>query len=157
MPFEHAYLMARGRPLRPEHLPITANYQPQTRFTMKADHIGNAPSDNLSATKSEPVRENVITSANGNSLAHASSSSPEDVATDIADLIHTWLALAWKDPESQGNLYEKFLSVIEPPILRFLLEKHRGNKSALAQQLGWHRATVRKRLKQYKIEDDDPS
>ena len=120
---EHAYLMSRGRPLRPEHLPITATYQ-----TTKAPTGDSAP-NHVTRPIDQPQLE-----------------------TEMADLVHLWLTLAAKDPDSASNLHEKLLSIIEPPVLRFLLAKHHGNKSALAQQLGWHRATVRRRLQQYNID-----
>lgn len=119
---EHAYLMARGRPLRPEHLPATASYQP-----VGIPRVEPAP--NLAAIADQPQLE-----------------------AQLAELVHTWLSMAAKDPDSASNLHEKLLAIIEPPVLRYLLEKHHGNKSALAQQLGWHRATVRRRLQQYHID-----
>ncbi len=119
---EHAYLMARGRALRPEHLPITASYQ------------------SGQASRSEPTPARLTAAADQPQLE-----------ARLAELVHTWLTLAAKDPDSSSNLHEKLLAIIEPPVLRYLLEKHHGNKSALAQQLGWHRATVRRRLQQYNI------
>lgn len=119
---EHAYLMARGRPLRPEHLPVTASYQP----------VGSPRGEsavNMGTIADQPQLE-----------------------AKLAELVHTWLTMAAKDPDSASNLHEKLLAIIEPPVLRYLLEKHHGNKSALAQQLGWHRATVRRRLQQYRID-----
>lgn len=120
---EHAYLMARGRPLRPEHLPLTASYQPAG--TPRPEATGSA----LTTISDQPQLE-----------------------AKLAEMVHLWLTLAAKDPDTASNLHEKLLSIIEPPVLRYLLEKHHGNKSALAQQLGWHRATVRRRLHQYNID-----
>lgn len=120
---EHAYLMSRGRPLRSEHLPITASYQPAG--TPRAD----VSPQSLATVADQPALE-----------------------AKLAELVHLWLTMSAKDPDSASNLHEKLLAIIEPPVLRYLLEKHHGNKSALAQQLGWHRATVRRRLQQYNID-----
>jgi DNA-binding NtrC family response regulator len=49
-------------------------------------------------------------------------------------------------------LYERFLAVVEPPLLRAILEKCRGNRAAAAQMLGIHRATLRQKLRKYEIE-----
>ncbi len=120
---EHAYLMSRGRPLRPEHLPQTASYQPVPTARPESTPV------TLGAVVDQPKLE-----------------------AKLAELVHQWLSAAATDPDSAINLHEKLLAIIEPPVLRYLLEKHHGNKSALAQQLGWHRATVRRRLQQYGID-----
>lgn len=126
---EHALLMSRGRPLRPEHLPVTANYTTQIVY-------GSLVNESVTADTVAPVL-----------------TSDAKVTAQLAELVHAWLAVEAKSASAPVNLYDKLLAVIEPPVLRFLLEKNHGNKSALAQQLGWHRATVRKRLKQYQLDD----
>jgi DNA-binding NtrC family response regulator len=56
-------------------------------------------------------------------------------------------------PQSgESLLYERFLAVVEPPLLRAILEKCRGNRAAAAQMLGIHRATLRQKLRKYGIE-----
>lgn len=49
-------------------------------------------------------------------------------------------------------LYERFLSVTEPALFRAVLAAVGGNRSAAADALGLHRATLRERLKRYGIE-----
>ena len=52
----------------------------------------------------------------------------------------------------ESPLYERFLELVEPPLLRaVLLERCRGNRAAAAQMLGIHRATLRRKLRQYGI------
>lgn len=135
---EHALLMSRGRPLHPEHLPITANYIPHAN-----------------------VRASPVASTSVNPGAANPGANEDKLAKQLASLVHGWLAAEANGPSATTNLYEKLLAIIEPPVLRFLLQKNHGNKSALAQQLGWHRATVRKRLRQYQLDDavsdEDPS
>ncbi len=132
---EHALLMSRGHPLRPEHLPITANYTSATR--------------SASAQSGSPIGSAGVSAGAAESAQHDTR-----LAQELEALVYQWLSHNAAEPSTVTNLYEKLLSVIEPPLLRFLLEKNHGNKSALAQQLGWHRATVRKRLKQYQLDDE---
>lgn len=49
-------------------------------------------------------------------------------------------------------LYERFLNLTEPSLLKAVLEAVGGNRSAAADALGLHRATLRDRLKRYGIE-----
>ncbi len=49
------------------------------------------------------------------------------------------------------NLYETVLEQIEPPLLRATLQYCDGNQSRAAELLGLNRATLRKKLTQYKI------
>ena len=49
-------------------------------------------------------------------------------------------------------LYEQFLQLAEPPILRAILEECGHNRAAAAQILGIHRATLRQKLRKYGIE-----
>ena len=49
------------------------------------------------------------------------------------------------------NLYDVILAQVEPPLLRATLAYCRGNQSKAADMLGLNRATLRKKLGQYKI------
>ena len=51
----------------------------------------------------------------------------------------------------ESPLYERFLAMVEPPLLRAILEQCRGNRAAAAQLLGIHRATLRQKLRKYEI------
>jgi DNA-binding NtrC family response regulator len=48
-------------------------------------------------------------------------------------------------------LYERFLRLVEPPLLRAVIERCQGNRAAAAQVLGIHRATLRQKLRRYGI------
>ncbi len=50
-----------------------------------------------------------------------------------------------------SDLYDMVLGEIEPPLLKTLLEYTRGNQSRAAAILGINRSTLRKKLRQYKI------
>jgi two-component system nitrogen regulation response regulator GlnG len=104
---EHAALVARGRPIRPEHLPRP--------MILAEPRASGAPS----------IREEMARWA----VQEARSGSDSDTP-----------------------LYEQFLELVEPPLLRAVLEECRGNRAAAAQALGIHRATLRQKLRKYGIE-----
>jgi DNA-binding NtrC family response regulator len=103
---EHAAIIARGRRIRPEHLPAAA-------------------------TNSAPV------------------------GREIQGQLAAW---ARQDAQEFGarpdeyKLYDRFLELAEPPVLRAVLEHCRHNRAAAAQMLGIHRATLRQKLRKYDIE-----
>jgi two-component system nitrogen regulation response regulator GlnG len=49
-------------------------------------------------------------------------------------------------------LYDRFLALVEPPLLESLLRRGQGNRAWAAQQLGIHRATLRQKLRKYGVE-----
>ena len=54
--------------------------------------------------------------------------------------------------EAPVPLYERFLRATEPALFRAVLESVGGSRSAAAELLGIHRATLRERMKRYRIE-----
>jgi DNA-binding NtrC family response regulator len=48
-----------------------------------------------------------------------------------------------------GNVYDAVMNPIERELLRQMIERHGGNLSRAAEQLGVHRATLRTKLKQF--------
>jgi Fis family transcriptional regulator len=50
-----------------------------------------------------------------------------------------------------GDLYGLVLSEVELPLLRTVLEHTEGNQSQAAEILGINRATLRKKLKHYRL------
>jgi two-component system nitrogen regulation response regulator GlnG len=107
---EHAAIVARGRPIRVEHLPPAAN--------------ATVPPGG--SEKSEIQKR----------LARWTARTIEAGGRESTD----------------SPLYEHFLEVVEPPVLRAALEQCRGNRAAAAQMLGIHRATLRQKLRKYGIE-----
>ena len=106
---EHAAIVARGQPIRPEHLPSA---------TAKPDLA--APSNSI----------------------------------EIQGLLAAWARSAFRDQTESGDatVYEQFLQLAEPPILRAILEECGHNRAAAAQILGIHRATLRQKLRNYGID-----
>jgi two-component system nitrogen regulation response regulator GlnG len=106
---EHAAIVARGRAIRPEHLPAQAN---------------------------------------------PPAASASDIGAMQRDLTE-WAQRVAREPRTQsadGTLYERFLELGEPPVLRAALAQCGGNRAAAAQMLGMHRATLRQKLRKYQIE-----
>lgn len=58
-------------------------------------------------------------------------------------------AFAADDPQA---VYEQFLAMVEPPIIRAALNANKHQVAAAARQLGIHRTTLRKKIEQYEIE-----
>jgi two-component system nitrogen regulation response regulator GlnG len=70
----------------------------------------------------------------------------------LPDLIRAWTEKT-ADGVEPAALYEKFLRLVEPPLLEALLKKCGGNKAACAQVLGIHRSTLRQKLRRYEMEE----
>jgi DNA-binding protein Fis len=69
-------------------------------------------------------------------------------------------SLEQKNPSSNeenplpGTLYEDFLNVVEPSLLKAVLDHHAGNRAAAASTLGLHRSTLRQKTRRYRLEPD---
>jgi DNA-binding NtrC family response regulator len=79
-----------------------------------------------------------------------------DASGDIPTLLAEWARQQAADrrsqPAAESLLYERFLELTEPPVLRAVLRQCAQNRAAAAQMLGIHRATLRQKLKRYGIE-----
>jgi two-component system nitrogen regulation response regulator GlnG len=106
---EYAAIVARGQPIRPEHLPAPAR----------------APS--------------------GDELARA-----DDLGAQLAAWSHREAGRLRELPDAPA-LYECFLERTEPHVLRAVLSACGNNRAQAARVLGIHRATLREKLKRYKI------
>jgi two-component system nitrogen regulation response regulator GlnG len=56
--------------------------------------------------------------------------------------------------EENGDLLERFLRVVEPPLLKSVLLHCSGNRAAAAKTLGIHRATLRQKLSDHGLNGD---
>ena len=50
-----------------------------------------------------------------------------------------------------ADIYKLVLGEVEPPVLRSVMEYTEGNQTLAAEILGLNRATLRKKLKQYQL------
>lgn len=55
------------------------------------------------------------------------------------------------DGQTPANLHQMVIGEVEPPLLETVLKFAQGNQSLAAAILGINRATLRKKLKQYRI------
>jgi two-component system nitrogen regulation response regulator GlnG len=60
--------------------------------------------------------------------------------------VRSWAQRRLVDGCSEGQLYQAFLSEVEPALFETVLAKTAGNRAAAADSLGIHRATLRKKL-----------
>jgi DNA-binding NtrC family response regulator len=80
-------------------------------------------------------------------------SANSSIEGQLAQRIEAWMTSQLdSDTLIPGTLYENFLSVAEPVMLRIILQNCQGNRAAAAEKLGMHRATLRERLKKYGLE-----
>lgn len=73
----------------------------------------------------------------------------------LRQLIQRWTDAMLKEEPVESALYERFLQLVEPPLLRAVLRRFGGRYLAAARALGMHRVTLRRKLQQYG--SDDPA
>jgi DNA-binding NtrC family response regulator len=72
--------------------------------------------------------------------------STSDPTTQLAEAVRQWAGLRISGAELSHNLYEQFLSQVEPALFETVLQSTHHNRAAAADVLGIHRATLRKKL-----------
>ncbi len=74
--------------------------------------------------------------------------------TDIPDCVNASLDQYFKDLEGEHptNIYDMVISIVEKPLLTYIMSISKGNQSKAAEILGLNRNTLRKKLKQHKID-----
>jgi two-component system nitrogen regulation response regulator GlnG len=77
--------------------------------------------------------------------------------TRLKPQIEAWARSRVANATDGSELYEQFLSVVEPPLLKVVVEHHRGQVAAAARVLGLHRTTLKRKLDEYGIHGKDDS
>jgi DNA-binding NtrC family response regulator len=80
------------------------------------------------------------------------SAAPRSAGSDLSDRLAEWARWQVAHPTANagdGSLYERFIELIEPPLLEAVMENCRQNRAAAAEILGIHRATLRQKLRKY--------
>jgi Fis family transcriptional regulator len=74
--------------------------------------------------------------------------------TDIPDCVNQSLDQYLKDlnGENPTNVYDMVVGLVEKPLLTYIMGISKGNQSKAAEILGLNRNTLRKKLKQHKID-----
>ena len=57
------------------------------------------------------------------------------------------------DGDEPTAIYEMVINTVEKPLLLYIMNKTEGNQSKAAKMLGLNRNTLRKKLKQYNLDD----
>ncbi len=75
---------------------------------------------------------------------------------DLRRQTANWVAERWSSSAEadRRELYERFMSVVEPTLLKSVLANCRENRAAAARSLGIHRATLRQKLRERAIDGD---
>jgi Fis family transcriptional regulator len=76
-------------------------------------------------------------------------------ATPLRDQVQESLLIYFHNlgDQTPSNLYELVLSEVEPPLLEVVMQVTHGNQTKAAAILGLNRGTLRKKLRQYGLED----
>lgn len=101
---------------------------------------------NAMASASILARGGVILPEHLPQEAALSETAPPTDDSAISHLIESWVERTSTSAKATGQLYEQFLSVVEPPLLSAILERHQGQCASAARALGIHRTTLRKKL-----------
>ena len=78
--------------------------------------------------------------------------SSESPTIALSQLIQEWAESQLREHDDREDLYEQFLNLVEPSLLRTVVSHEYGQCAAAARKLGLHRHTLRKKLDQYGIE-----
>ena len=109
--------------------------------------------------------EHALVLARGGTIGpeHFPPPTPPSITSDavceesLAQLVRQWVEVQLQGPPAEADdLYARLLAVVEPPLLEAVLARHGGQRAAAAEQLGLHRATLRKKLRQFRIGEDSP-
>ena len=73
----------------------------------------------------------------------------------IRDLLASWTRESLLSTDDAGRLFERLLELVEPPVLKTVVENNGGQVAAAARILGLHRTTLRKKLDQHGLGGDD--
>jgi|TARA_B100000768_G_scaffold137147_1_gene128169 Fis family transcriptional regulator len=57
------------------------------------------------------------------------------------------------DGDQPSSIYEMVINTVEKPLLLYIMNKTEGNQSKAAKILGLNRNTLRKKLKQYNLDN----
>ena len=75
--------------------------------------------------------------------------------TNLPDNIDTLLDQYFNDLDGDNPtaIYEMVINTVEKPLLLYIMNKTEGNQSKAAKMLGLNRNTLRKKLKQYNLDN----
>jgi two-component system nitrogen regulation response regulator GlnG len=83
-----------------------------------------------------------------------STGSPATADDAIVAAVHQWAEQNIHDADLAGRVYDRLLTVIEPPLLDVAMKNHKGQCATAARTLGIHRTTLRKKLDEHGIDSE---
>lgn len=72
----------------------------------------------------------------------------------LATMVTAWAEQQMSARPDANGLYEQLMALIEPPLFRTVLARHRGQFLAAAKQLGLHRVTLKRKMAGYGETED---
>ncbi|CAN5434917.1 sigma-54 dependent transcriptional regulator [soil metagenome] len=78
---------------------------------------------------------------------------PEPVNARLAALVREWVAVTLKASTEPAELYQQLQDDVEPTLIAEVLRNLNGNRLAAAKVLGLARATLRKLMRKYDLDD----
>ena len=103
--------------------------------------------------------EHAAVASRGNTIRPEDLPSPAIVTRKVAnpveivrETLSDWARTAAIADDGDDELYERFLSLAEPPLLRAVLSACDNNRAQAARLLGMHRTTLRQKLRRHGIE-----
>lgn len=99
-----------------------------------------------------PIEQDVFREINEMAVSKGHNSNDKAV---LRDCVRSVLTNYFNDLEghSVDDLYQLVLAEVEAPLLQSVLDHTNGNQSKAAHMLGINRGTLRKKLKQYNLND----
>jgi two-component system nitrogen regulation response regulator GlnG len=79
------------------------------------------------------------------------------VADSIAALVQQWAEDRLQSEKDSDDLHEQLLRMVETPLFQAAIDRYHGQCAAAARRLGMHRTTLRKKLDQYDISENQAS
>ena len=82
----------------------------------------------------------------------------QKVSRDIHSFLENWLDKSIKqyiskmDGDGSGQLHDLIIDAIEKPLFKMVLKEMQGNQTKTANILGINRNTLRKKIREHKIE-----
>lgn len=68
----------------------------------------------------------------------------------LHSMLRDWVCGELEQSPQVADLYQRLLAIVEPPVLKTVLEHNRGQFLAAAKQLGLHRVTLKRKASQYR-------
>jgi two-component system, NtrC family, nitrogen regulation response regulator GlnG len=86
-------------------------------------------------------------------LSPAPCAAPSDAGSTLGEAVAALAKTLLDNPAAAGDVYERFLEEVEPPLLGAALTRNGNRCAPAARVLGLHRTTLKRKLDQYGIDE----